>query len=383
MNNLRLIPDIRHRQPIIKAVFAYDRELIALVKAQKGARWSQTLRSWYFPQTDFKLHVFCQAMKSKAIVDYSALKKTLSPAPKNTTSKPSESSVALPKAFIEKLILKRYSQNTVKTYCSCFLKFMLFFERTSIDLLSKKDIQEFILYLVQHEKVSPSTQNQYINAIKFYYEKVLKQPKMVFEIERPNKEKRLPEVLTESEVLLILKNTINLKHKTILSLLYSGGLRVGELIGLRIQDIVWNKGFLFVRGGKGKKDRITLLSELVKVCVKKYLLKYKPNYWLIENPNRKQYSASSIRAILRDSAKKAKIQKRVYPHMLRHSFATHLLDKGTDLRYIQELLGHGSSKTTEIYTHISIKSLANIKSPLDQLIEEQRIDNKPFTMKKN
>jgi site-specific recombinase XerD len=110
---------------------------------------------------------------------------------------------------------------------------------------------------------------------------------MVFEIERPNKEKRLPEVLTESEVLLILKNTINLKHKTILSLLYSGGLRVGELIGLRIQDIVWNKGFLFVRGGKGKKDRITLLSELVKVCVKKYLLKYKPNYWLIENPNRK------------------------------------------------------------------------------------------------
>ena len=205
---------------------------------------------------------------------------------------------------------------------------MDFFSDKSIDLLSKEDIKTFLLYLIQHRKVSPSTQNKYINAIKFYYKKVLKQPKMVFSLERPNKAKKLPEVLTEQEVFMILKQTSNLKHKAILSLLYSGGLRVGELIGLRIQDIVWDKSYLFVRGGKGKKDRITLLAENVVVLLRKYIQKHKPNYWLIENPNRKHYSASSVRAILKRSAKNAGIRKRIYPHMLRHSFATHLLEKG-------------------------------------------------------
>ena len=256
---------------------------------------------------------------------------------------------------------------------------MAFFKNQSIDALSKEDIKTFLLHLIEHQKVSSSTQNQYINAIKFYFEKVLKQPKMVYSLERPNKTKKLPEVLTEQEVLMILKETSNLKHKTILSLLYSGGLRVGELIGLRIQDIVWEKNYLFVRGGKGKKDRITLLAENVVVLLRKYIQKHKPNYWLIENPNRKQYSASSVRAILRRSAKNAGIRKRIYPHMLRHSFATHLLEKGTDLRYIQELLGHGSSKTTEIYTHVSKKSLANIKSPLDYIVEKQKSDNEQIT----
>ena len=377
MKNLQLIPDTHRHDPIVKASFDYDRELIVLVKSQKGARWSRTLQSWYFLKKDFQLNSFYQALKGKVYLDYSKLNTNIPKvAPKRTTSKTAKKTVALPKAYNEQLILKRYSQNTIKTYTSCFHTFMGFFGNKPIDSLTKKEIKVFLLHLIQHEKASASTQNQYINAIKFYYEKVLKQPKMVFTIERPKKEKRLPEVLTESEILLLLKNTLNLKHKTILSLLYSGGLRVGELIGMRIQDILWDKGFMFVRGGKGKKDRITLLSEHVKVCLKKYLLKHKPNYWLIENPNRKQYSASSIRAILRNSAIKENIKKSVYPHMLRHSFATHLLEKGTDLRYIQELLGHGSSKTTEIYTHVIKKSLANIKSPLDQLIEDQGTDNK-------
>jgi site-specific recombinase XerD len=135
-----------------------------------------------------------------------------------------------------------------------------------IECLSKEDIKTFLLYLVQEKKISPSTQNQYINAIKFYYEKVLKQPRMAYVLERPNRAKKLPKVLTEQEVLMILKNTPNIKHKTILSLLYSAGLRVGELIGLRVQDIVWDNNYLFVRGGKGKKDRITLLSEHVAFC---------------------------------------------------------------------------------------------------------------------
>ena len=382
MNYLHLKPALHRNQPIIKFDFDFDKNLVALIKVQKGVRWSQTLRSWYFPKKEFRLNTFYHALKGSVYIDYSQLKKH-SPPSENITKKVNshkpKSKVKLPSGYKEQLILKRYSQNTVTTYCSCFLKFMAFFKNQSIDALSKEDIKTFLLHLIEHQKVSSSTQNQYINAIKFYFEKVLKQPKMVYSLERPNKTKKLPEVLTEQEVLMILKETSNLKHKTILSLLYSGGLRVGELIGLRIQDIVWEKNYLFVRGGKGKKDRITLLAENVVVLLRKYIQKHKPNYWLIENPNRKQYSASSVRAILRRSAKNAGIRKRIYPHMLRHSFATHLLEKGTDLRYIQELLGHGSSKTTEIYTHVSKKSLANIKSPLDYIVEKQKSDNEQIT----
>ena len=376
MNYLHLKPALHRNQPIIKVDFDFDKDLIALVKVQKGVRWSQTLRSWYFPKKEFRLNTFYHALKGSVYIDYSSLKTHDIPRKSKKSAKKTTHGLQVPKGYREQLILKRYSQNTIKTYYSCFLKFMDFYRDKSIDLLSEENIKSFLLYLIQHQKVSPSTQNQYINAIKFYYEKVLKQPKMVFAIERPNKVKKLPEVLTEQEVLMILKRTSNLKHKAILSLLYSGGLRVGELIGLRIQDIVWEKSYLFVRGGKGKKDRITLLAEHVGVVLRKYIEKHKPNYWLFESPNRKQYSTSSVRAILRRSAKNAGIRKRIYPHMLRHSFATHLLEKGTDLRYIQELLGHGSSKTTEIYTHVSKKSLAKIKSPLDTIIDSQNIDNK-------
>jgi site-specific recombinase XerD len=384
MKNLRLIPDIHRQQKIIKAAFAYDRELIALIKSQKSARWSQSMQSWYFPKKDFQLNRFYQSFKGKAFIDYSQLQKKSSTAPfSKKVPKESKPEIQLPKGFKEQLILKRYSQNTVKTYCSCLLKFKGHFKGQDIDSLSKEEIKTFLLYLVQEKKVSPSTQNQYINAIKFYYEKVLKQPRMAYVLERPNRAKKLPKVLTEQEVLMILKNTPNIKHKTILSLLYSAGLRVGELIGLRVQDVVWDKNYLFVRGGKGKKDRITLLSEHVAFLLRKYLQKYKPNYWVIENHERKQYSSSSVRAILKNSTKKAALRKRVNPHMLRHSFASHLLEKGTDLRYIQELLGHGSSKTTEIYTHVSKKSLANIKNPLDVIIESQNTEKQHFNINKN
>jgi len=277
MKNLRLIPDIHRHEPIVKAGFAYDRELIVLIQPQKGARWSQSLQSWYFLKKEFLLSTFYEAFKGKVFIDYSQLKKsppTTTQTKKNTKEYTPE--IHLPKEYGEQLLLKRYSENTIKTYCSCFLKFKSYYKNRSLDTLSKEEIKTFLLYLIQEKQVSPSTQNQYINAIKFYYEKVLRRPKMIFAIDRPRKEKKLPKILTEQEVFAILKAT-----------------------------------------------------------------------------------------------KKANINKRVYPHMLRHSFATHLLEKGTDIRYIQKLLGHGSSKTTEIYTHVSKKFLANIKSPLDVVIESQ------------
>jgi integrase/recombinase XerD len=214
MKNLRLIPDIHRHKSIVKASFAYFRELIALIKLQNGARWSQTHQSWYFSKKDFQLNTLYQALKGKVYLDYSKLN-TNTPTAKNLISKPPKNSVVLPRAYNEQLILKRYSKNTIKTYSSCFHKFMGFFEKKSIDLLTKKDIKTFLLHLIQHEKVSTSTQNQYINAIKFYYEKVLKQPKVDITIERPRKQNRLPKIISEQEVLQLLRVTQNLKHKTL------------------------------------------------------------------------------------------------------------------------------------------------------------------------
>ena len=261
MKYLQLIPDMHRQQKIIKAAFAYDRELIALIKLQKSARWSQSLQSWYFPKKDFQLNRFFQSFKDKAFIDYSPLKKASSTTPlAEKSSKESTPEIQLPKGFKEQLILMRYSQNTVKTYCSCLLKFKGHFKGKDIDSLSKEEIKSFLLHLIQEKKVSPSTQNQYINAIKFYYERVLGQEKMVFCIERPKKTKSLPKVISKNEVTRLIDQIHNLKHRAIVCLIYSSGLRMGEVLSLSLKDIHSKRGVICVRGGKGKKDRISILS---------------------------------------------------------------------------------------------------------------------------
>jgi site-specific recombinase XerD len=190
-----------------------------------------------------------------------------------------------------------------------------------------------------------------------------------YEIDRPRKEKKLPKVLSEKEVLDILNATTNIKHKSILATLYSSGLRIGELLNLRIADISYDKSLIFVRGGKGNKDRTTILSDSIAIVLKQYINQYHPKYWLFEGIAHKQYSAGSIRQLLKRAAKNAGILQNVTPHMLRHSFATHLLEQGVDIRYIQTLLGHNSPKTTAIYAFVSDKSLRKIKSPLDSYLE--------------
>ena len=166
-----------------------------------------------------------------------------------------------------------------------------------------------------------------------------------------------------------MKSLENIKHKALIGTIYSSGLRRSELINLRKQDVVFENRMLIIRGSKGKKDRTSVLSDSLAIVLKKYLEIHAPNYWLFEGPQRKQYSATSISKILDRAAQKAGIEKKVTPHMLRHSFATHLLEQGIDIRYIQPILGHSSTKTTEIYTHVSKKSLGNIKSPLDVILK--------------
>ena len=272
-----------------------------------------------------------------------------------------------PDAYINKLKVIRYSENTIRTYTSAFSDFINYFSKKELFEISDEDIKNYLLYLVEKRKISTSFQNQVINAIKFYYEKVCGGKRMPYiTIDRPIKEKTLPNVLSEEEVKRIINSVKNLKHKSILLTIYSSGLRISEAINLKIADIDSSRMVILIKGGKGKKDRSRLLSEKLLIILREYFRQYKPKVWLFEGQDGGQYSDRSIQNVFRKACLDAKIMKKATVHTLRHSFATHLLERGTDLRYIQELLGHSSSKTTEIYTHITHKGMEQIKSPLDQ-----------------
>ena len=344
------------------------------------ALWSASMKCWYIPTVNFDLHHFFETFRNHAYIDYDDLKKNFpAEVEKEKVIRPGyphRTGIELPRGYLEKLEQKRYSANTIKTYTAYFKDFINYFRDSDIQSLGKNEINEYILELIHRQKISASQQNLRINAIKFYYEKVLDLPKQYYTIERPRKSFELPRVLSEQEVLQILEVTSNLKHKTILATIYSAGLRRSEIINLRKEDIDYDKNIIFIRGAKGKKDRITILSEANARLLKVYQKQYGPKYWIFESPERKKYSTSSISKVLNEATIKAGISKKVTPHMLRHSFATHLLEQGVDLRYIQNLLGHESTKTTEIYTHVSKKSLNKIKSPLDRILEDKTKDNR-------
>jgi len=256
--------------------------------------------------------------------------------------------------------------NTAKTYIQLFEKFINHYKKIELSSIDENDIRLYMQHLVQHGK-SNSYINQMINSIKFYYEVVLQMPNRFYSIERPRKREALPKVISLEEVQSIIKNTNNIKHKCIVSLLYSAGLRRSELLNLKPEDIDSKRMVITVLHGKGNKDRLTILSQSVLDDLRIYFKAWQPKTYLFEGKPGEQYSGSSISKIIYNACHKAKIRKRVTPHMLRHSFATHLLENGTDLRYIQVLLGHSSSKTTEIYTQVAINNIKTIKSPIELL----------------
>ncbi|MEQ9466445.1 MAG: tyrosine-type recombinase/integrase [Ekhidna sp.] len=268
------------------------------------------------------------------------------------------------------LLVKRYSESTRQVYCHAFREFLKYVYPTPLHHVGTQHILKYHQYLIENRKLSRSSQNQSINAIKFYLEHVLGQDRQFFKLERPKKIQKLPQVLSLEEVRLILKATGNLKHKAILTTIYSTGIRIGELTSLRVEDVDPHGMRIWVREGKGVKDRFTVLSPLLLTLLREYYKKYRPMIYLFEGPDGQQYSSSSIRKVLKRSAVAAGIRKTIVPHTLRHSFATHLLENGTNLRYIQTLLGHTSTKTTEIYTHVSTKKLDEILSPLDLMDQE-------------
>lgn len=269
-----------------------------------------------------------------------------------------------PEAFLQKLEIKKYSINTARIYISHFERFINHYRDLELASLDENDIKTYLQLLVQ-QKRSDSYINQTINAIKFYYEVVLEMPNRFYDVERPQKKEKLPEVLSMNQVQKMLDVTKNIKHKCIIGLLYSAGLRRAELLNLELKDVDSERMLIKVNEGKGLKDRYTLLSQKMLDDLRSYYMAYKPKIFLFESAEGKKYSGSSVGKIVKRAAKSASIRKNVTPHMLRHSFATHLLENGTDLRYIQTILGHNSSKTTEIYTHVALNSFRTIKNPLD------------------
>jgi site-specific recombinase XerD len=262
------------------------------------------------------------------------------------------------------LELKRYANSTVKTYVTFFELFVNHHRGKELHELDEGDIRAFLQHLIQ-KKHSNSYVNQAINSIKFYYEVVLDMPNRFYEIERPRKASKLPMVISKEEILSIIENTNNIKHKCIVQLLYGSGLRRSELLNLKLNDVDSKRMLIRVTDSKGNKDRQTLLSKTSLHDLRLYFTKYRPQVYLFEGRNGKKYSGESVLSIVKSAAERAGIRVKVTPHVLRHSFATHLLESGTDLRQIQVLLGHGSTKTTEIYTHVATNTFESIKNPLD------------------
>ena len=341
---------IRHRNKNRIAVWYENRpDLIARFRQLADAKWSATLSVWHLPDTSANRERFnIEADKGRGV--------------------PYMDKIAEIESFKKYLNTKRYSPNTVKSYSEALQTFLVFYNDKDVKDISNQDVVVFYNDYILAKKLSSSFQNQIVNAIKLYFKTIKETAINVERIYRPKGEKLLPNVLSKEEVKMILNAHSNIKHKAMLCLIYSCGLRRSELLNLKPTDIDSKRNLVVVKQGKGKKDRIAPLSNSILELLRGYYTTHKPVVYLFEGrvPG-SRYDERSLGEVLRQAVKKTNIKKPISLHWLRHSYATHLLEAGTDLRYIQAILGHKSSKTTEIYTHVSTKSLQNVKSPFDDL----------------
>ncbi|UPQ78761.1 site-specific integrase [Flavobacterium azooxidireducens] len=329
----------------IAIYFEKNAELIQRVKKLEGIRWSSTLKAWHLPDNE------ANRIRFKIVENL-----------------PSAEGLQQIELFKKYLLSKRYSENTIKTYSEALKSFLTFFRDKKVSEIDNQDVITYNNEFVLKNNLSSSYQNQIVNAIKLYFSSIQDRKIEIEKIHRPKSEKKLPNVLSKEEVKLILEVHSNLKHKTMLSLIYSCGLRCGELVALKPIHIDSKRNIVLIKNAKGRKDRIVPLSPKILEMLREYYKLYKPITYLFEGQNAgTPYDERSLPQVLKQALKKVGITKPVTLHWLRHSYATHLLESGTDLRYIQELLGHNSSKTTEIYTHVSTKSIQQIKSPFDDL----------------
>ncbi|SHI79826.1 Site-specific recombinase XerD [Mesonia phycicola] len=378
-----LLP-LTHREDTQIAIkFLYEATIVKELKMLPEIKWTQTHRCYYMPYSlDNKQVLFIFFNDRGYYVDY---KQLMIQKKEYKEAKPSYFKVDKEKLkpedkkilwqYVSYLRGKRYSESTVKTYYHFILMLVAFTEKP-ITKLTYRDYEIFLEEVIAKGNYSISSHRQCVSAIKHFSELFLNEPlEKDLNLLRPKKDRKLPSVLSRNEVIRILQVTKNLKHRAILGLIYSSGLRIGELLSLQLHEIDVDRKQLFVNSGKGKKDRTVILAESILPLLFNYINTYAPQKYFIEGQNGGKYSAESIRSFLKKSCKLAGVVKRVTPHTLRHSFATHMLEDGVDLRYIQTLLGHSKPETTMIYTHVTQQDLMRIQSPLDRVVNQLKEKN--------
>lgn len=368
----------------IKIAFTYNDALIRILKKIPSATWSSTLQSWYVKNTPQYLDKIVALFKGEAILNTNAIFNKSMPMhqfPKRRLRTLTLDNKNVLNEFYLYLKGKRYSNSTIDTYTQMVADFIEFYNNKALNTINNRDVERFIETVYIKRKYAISTQRQFVSALKVF---IICYPNTLIEdlkLMRPKASKKLPNVLSQNEVIHLLRVTHNIKHKTILALIYSSGLRISELINLRIEDLKIERRQIHIQNAKGRKDRMVVLAESVLPLLQNYLEAFKPKVYLIEGQANGKYSANSVRKFMRKACKKAKLIGTVTPHTLRHSYATHLIESGVGLRHIQELLGHASPKTTMIYTHIARKDILSIASPLDHALtaikksqkEEQKV----------
>ena len=355
------------------ASFQFNRNIYILFSSLKNSTWDSFEKAWVIDETAFPLENLLAHFKDKA--EFIFQEKSLESIEyKKSLLRPIHFLEPLDdfkkeaiQTFIRYLNSKRYSSNTIKVYSDSMSTFLRYFSMKDITAISNDDLIDFNNNYILKNNFSSSFQNQVVNAVKLYFSAIQHKKIDVELIHRPRREKVLPNVLSKEEIKAILDAPYNLKHRAMLAMIYSCGLRRGELLSLTKFDIDSKRMVVIIRMAKGKKDRIVPLSPKILSLLRDYYKSYNPKEFLFEGQGGGKYSEKSLENVFKQSLLKANNKKPVTLHWLRHSYATHLLESGTDLRYIQDLLGHKSSKTTEIYTHVSTKNIQNIRSPFDDL----------------
>lgn len=348
-------------EPRLKVEFANIASLNKKIRSISGATFSATLKAWHVPDN----------AESRTQLNY--YNPDLEPEKKDIEKV--EQSMEVPVHIVEAikqfeyyLNSKRYRPNTIKTYKEALLSFLKFWSHKKISEIDANDLVVYNNEYIIRKNLSVSFQSQIVNAIKLYFGTQTNRALDIAQIHRPKKVKRNPNVLSKAEVKKILNAPINIKHKTMLTICYACGLRCGEVLNIKLENVDSNRMVLYIKDAKGGKDRMVPISIKLIEELRGYFIKYRPTTYLFEGIEKgEKYDKRSFQSVLKQAVARAGIHKKVTLHWLRHSYATHLLDAGTDLRFIQELLGHSSSRTTEIYTHVSTRELKNIVSPFDTL----------------
>ena len=397
-----LKPLLHRQQEYIGIYFAKDAAIDKIVRKQPVVKWSKTNTCWYLPLTKVAYDFLMLQLKDKATVDYELLKAYLvkkkkianvplaqTQPPKKqvtgdtikTTTKTIINAATLKlntqnlqalQSFIETLQLKAYSPSTIRTYRNEFMQLLQLLNTKLINDLTVADIKRYMVFAMEKQGITENTAHSRLNALKFYFEQVLGREKFFWEIPRPKKPLKLPKVISEEKIIRGLLAVENIKHKAILLLAYSAGLRVSEVVSLKVADINSDRMQININNAKGKKDRVVTLSQSILPILRQYYAAYKPKTWLFEGQDiNEHYSSRSAQQIFRDAYKKLQLPAQCSFHSLRHSFATHLLENGTDISYIQKLLGHNDIKTTLRYTQISNKDIGKIESPLDRIMRKK------------